>query len=289
MGMQVLDAYGALKAAGGGGGAPVTEFDASAIISGLLTLERGGTEADLSATGPGFIKQASMGAALSVGSIAQADLPVMTGDSGSGGAKGAVPAPASGDALKALFGSGIWKLPGVGTLIARQTVSSGTSVTVSGIPQTHQMLMIALQTRSAVAATVDLAQMQLGGGSLDSTAGNYYSYSLTGTGSSVTMGADTNNAAEARWRWYTSGGNAPSGASGFSLLFILNYANASAVKRMVALTSGMSGTGSSGVWAGAQGGWWYNTSAAVERFLLDFDSAAAFAAPSEYTVWGISG
>lgn len=42
--------------------------------------------------------------------IVQADLPVMTGDSGSGGAKGAVPAPAAGDAAanKVLGAGGTW-------------------------------------------------------------------------------------------------------------------------------------------------------------------------------------
>lgn len=45
--------------------------------------------------------------------IAQADLPVMTGDSGSGGAKGAVPAPATGDAAagKFLKADGTWVAP----------------------------------------------------------------------------------------------------------------------------------------------------------------------------------
>lgn len=45
-------------------------------------------------------------------SIAQSDLPVMTGDTGSGGAKGAVPAPGSGDAAanKYLKADGTWAL-----------------------------------------------------------------------------------------------------------------------------------------------------------------------------------
>lgn len=51
---------------------------------------------------------------LTAGAIAQADLPVMTGDSGSGGVKGAVPAPATGDATKFLRGDGTFQTIGGG-------------------------------------------------------------------------------------------------------------------------------------------------------------------------------
>jgi hypothetical protein len=80
-----------------------------------ISLALGGTNADLSATGAGYLKQATTGANVSVSAIAQADLPVFTGDSGSGGVKGAVPAPASGDAagLKFLMADATWKTPSV--------------------------------------------------------------------------------------------------------------------------------------------------------------------------------
>ncbi len=45
----------------------------------------------------------------SLRALAQSDLPVMTGDSGSGGVKGAVPAPAAGDASKFLRGNATWQ------------------------------------------------------------------------------------------------------------------------------------------------------------------------------------
>lgn len=49
--------------------------------------------------------------------LAQSDLPVMTGDSGAGGVKGAVPAPAAGDAaaLKFLRADGTWSIVSGGT------------------------------------------------------------------------------------------------------------------------------------------------------------------------------
>jgi len=51
---------------------------ATDIVSGLLALARGGSGADLSATGPGYLKQASGGAVVTVSAIASADLPAAT-------------------------------------------------------------------------------------------------------------------------------------------------------------------------------------------------------------------
>ncbi|MBK8139544.1 MAG: hypothetical protein IPK52_27655 [Chloroflexi bacterium] len=51
-------------------------LDAAAIASGTLLLERGGTEADLSATGGAnqFLKQSSVGAVVTVGTIGASDI-----------------------------------------------------------------------------------------------------------------------------------------------------------------------------------------------------------------------
>lgn len=92
---------------------PAHTHAASDIASGQVALARGGSGADLSATGGAgqYVKQSSAGGALSVGAIAAADYPTMVGDAGSGGTKGAVPAPASGDAAKYLKGDGTWGSP----------------------------------------------------------------------------------------------------------------------------------------------------------------------------------
>jgi hypothetical protein len=47
---------------------------ASDIVSGILALARGGTGSDLSATGPGYLKQSTLGASVTVATIAQDDL-----------------------------------------------------------------------------------------------------------------------------------------------------------------------------------------------------------------------
>lgn len=56
-------------------GAAVWEEVALLTSAGVMQLSRGGTGADLSATGPGFLKQASMGANVTVAALAAGDMP----------------------------------------------------------------------------------------------------------------------------------------------------------------------------------------------------------------------
>jgi hypothetical protein len=61
-----------------GKAASVHNHDASNINAGTLVLARGGTGANLSATGPGFLKQSSAGANVTVAALAAGDLPSHT-------------------------------------------------------------------------------------------------------------------------------------------------------------------------------------------------------------------
>jgi hypothetical protein len=101
-----------------GGGAPsfgAIDVSQSSAVTGTLNLGNGGTGTSLLLTGGTgqYLKQTASGAAISVGAIAASDLPSMVGDSGSGGTKGAVPAPASGDSAagKFLKADGTWSVP----------------------------------------------------------------------------------------------------------------------------------------------------------------------------------
>jgi len=68
------------------------------------------------------------------GEFDAARLPVMVGDSGSGGTRGAVPAPATGDATKFLRGDGTWAAGGTGTVTSVATGNglSGGPITNTG-------------------------------------------------------------------------------------------------------------------------------------------------------------
>jgi len=130
-----------------GGGAPsfgALDVSQSSSVTGALNIGNGGTGASLLLTGGTgqYLKQTASGAAVTVGAIAAADLPTMTGDSGSGGIKGVVPAPVSGDAAagKFLKADGSWNVPTFNTnwaapgTIGSTTPNSGafTTLTASG-------------------------------------------------------------------------------------------------------------------------------------------------------------
>lgn len=86
-------------------GVNLTALDASDLASGTVP------DARFPATLPaasGVNLTALNGSNVASGTVAAARLGLMTGDGGSGGAKGAVPAPATGDATKFLRGDGTW-------------------------------------------------------------------------------------------------------------------------------------------------------------------------------------
>jgi hypothetical protein len=60
------------------GDLPAHNHAASDVNSGTLALARGGASADLSATGPGFLKQTGVGAVVTVAALASGDLPAHT-------------------------------------------------------------------------------------------------------------------------------------------------------------------------------------------------------------------
>jgi collagen type I alpha len=96
----------------------------AANVTGIVAVANGGTGVSMSATGPGFLTQASAGGTVTVRSITGADLPAM-----SSSAQGAVPATGA-PSGKFLEDSGTWGTPaGSGTITG---VTAGTGLTGGG-------------------------------------------------------------------------------------------------------------------------------------------------------------
>lgn len=104
---------------------------AGALTSGQVALARGGTGADLSATGPGFLKQASGGATITVATLSAGDIPDLS----------AVYQPLDGDltAIAALSAdglprktSGTWGMDSASYLTGNQTITLSGDVSGSG-------------------------------------------------------------------------------------------------------------------------------------------------------------
>jgi hypothetical protein len=123
----------------GGGGASTGANSDITSLSGLttpLSVGQGGTGLDADITGgtSQYVKQATLGGAFTVGAIAVADYATYVGDSGSGGTKGAVPAPAAGDAAaqKYLAAGGGWSTPsGSGASASEPYVTIGNTAGLS--------------------------------------------------------------------------------------------------------------------------------------------------------------
>lgn len=100
------------------------------------------------------VRQLAEGRSNISAAVATALLNVFTGDSGSGGIKGLVPAPAAGDALKVLLGNGTWRTQGIkaGALSRDMTAASG-NVSYTGIGFTpNAVIFFANRNGTAVTA-----------------------------------------------------------------------------------------------------------------------------------------
>lgn len=211
--------------------ADVPSLAASIITTGQIGLARGGTNADLSATGgtSQVLKQSSTGAAITVAQLAFSDISgtasasqyvTMVGDSGSGGTKGAVPAPGSGDAAAAKFlkADGTWAIPsgsgagsvtsvamtGDGVIFASSV--GGSPITVSGtlvpalLTQTANMVLAGPTTGSAAAPTFRalVAADMPAGATLWSALGNASgALTLANAGNATTF----NQTSAVEWKW----------------------------------------------------------------------------------------
>lgn len=108
-----------------------TTVDTSMIISGLLPLARGGTGADLSGTGPGFVKQAGFGNPFTVAFLGISDIPQH--DLLSTTHSGTIPGtPAAGDMIFANSAGPSWTRRAIGVL--------GTVLTSTGIAPAWSVL-----------------------------------------------------------------------------------------------------------------------------------------------------
>lgn len=187
-----------------------------------------------------------------------------TGDSGSGGAKGAVPAPAAGDAAagKFLKASGGWDVPGGGsggmTLIQTITAGGGGAATLdfTSIPGTYNHLVLLFNGKG-----------DTGGGEVsvflrfnNDTGSNYDGQWIQGQGSSPLSGAVSANGDGVFIGNITDGGGL-SGRAGAIRVEIVDYANTNWGKIALSRYGYHNNGGFSNLRTGETYGNWNSTSA----------------------------
>jgi len=158
---------------------PSDDYDISGsplTADGSITVSKKSKSANVVLAGPG----SGADAAPTFRSLVQADLPVMTGDSGSGGVKGAVPAPAASDASKYLRGDASWHTPFGGSTEVPSGSIDGTNtsftcvnalgahdlVIVDGIVDTSALAGSGTTIITSIAPRASLVVVHLPGGDL---------------------------------------------------------------------------------------------------------------------------
>lgn len=148
---------------------PAHNHAASDINSGTLALARGGTAADLSTTGPGFLKQASGGAVVTVAALAAGDIPNLdTGKLTTG-------------TLPLVRGGTGANLSATGPGFLKQA-SGGTAVSVAALvagdlpSHTHTSAQISDATAAATASTIALRDSDGGAWFAYAAANNLWAY-----------------------------------------------------------------------------------------------------------------
>lgn len=217
--------------------------------AGVVPVAKGGTHADLSATGGAYqvLKQITSGADITV------------------------------------------SLPGSALLNTFTTFSGSAALTISSISQVFQDLEVTLLIRSGTAAATDTLYVQFGAGSLDTTAANYTSYDIIhfGASGSVIQSALENFGSVAQLKMAVLGNTAPSNDVSLIVLRIPRYSSADAQKQIVGMSTGLYQGSAGGLWQGGQAGVWRNT-AAVEQIKLTLLSGGNFASGCAYSVRGLA-
>lgn len=222
------------------------------------------------------------GAAIGSGTVARARLQVMTGDAGAGGASGAVPTPASGDAAanKFLKADATWSVTpnGLAVLSANSILGgNAASFDLTSISGSYSHLKLLLKLRSDKAGvTQENIYLRFNN---DSTAGNYYSYGLNeNTATTPALAATERLGATGTGIEIRLGCTAATATSGYfahSEVTILNYANANTPKQ-VFWNGGIQLNNSAGSLADIRGNALWTSTAAINRITILPVSAGNF-------------
>lgn len=174
--------------------------------------------------------------------------------------------------------------PGAYELISTTVLGSDTaSVTFSSIVGTYKHLQIRMTGRiSATSSLLGSTLIRLNG---DTTAANYSSHFLRGSGSSVSSFAVLGSSG-----FYALNSTAGNGSSanifGSAIIDILDYSSTSKYKTGRTMSGGL--TSSTTTFIVLQSGLWMNTASVTSITLVD-ESANNFITGSRFSLYGIKG
>ncbi len=212
----------------------------------------------------------------------------MTGDAGSGGTSGAAPAPATGDAIRGLFGDATYV--GAARKLVALTVlgADAANIDLTSIPTTYSSLLLRLWLRSDRAATLDNTYLRFNN---DSTASHYYSYTVEASGATVAFTSIQRLAATGTGVEINDGAMGNTGPSNeYSMLDIEIFNYASAVSnRVVRINGYVRGSTTGGtLHALFGGGTFLEAATAISRITILPVTGSNWKAGSAYMLYGLS-
>ncbi len=163
--------------------------------------------------------------------------------------------------------------------------ADATSVSISAsVPQTFKHLLLYLEARTDLAATVDNLLLRF---NADATAGNYYTQYAVESGSSVTA-AEILGASTGIFLPNAAVGASGSAGNGGAAVLILNYTSATMRRVVHAECSALAGTTSGLVKAGRAKSFWMNTSGAITSITLHPSGGTNLKQNTAYALYGLN-
>ena len=176
----------------------------------------------------------------------------------------------------------LWAPSGAYDSIATTTVGAGgtSSITFSSIPSTYTHLQIRFTARTNRANAIDPFYVRMNS---DSTAANYVSHALYGSGTSAVSNNTTGE--PGTFHYLVSGANANTSVFGSMVIDILDYTNTN--KYTTTRSIGGSDNNGSGFIC-FNSGLWMNTNAVTSLTILPF-VGPNFVEYSTFSLYGIKG
>lgn len=167
----------------------------------------------------------------------------------------------------------------------RTLVSAAASITISNIPGIYKHLLLIIEARTDLAATIDAMLLRFNG---DSSAANYTSQWLAASGTSVTAGEFIGVTSTGIFLPSAAPGNTGSAGNGYCIIQIPNYTS-STMRRLVDVKCGaLAANTSTNMKKGDSSGVWQNTVNPITSITFLPNGGANIAANSAYTLYGLN-
>lgn len=176
--------------------------------------------------------------------------------------------------------------PAVYINTARTALGAGAaSVTISSIPATYKHLLLIIEARTDVAATLDNLILRF---NADATAGNYYTQYVTYANTTVAAAEILGSGTTGVLLPLAAVGNTGAAGNGYALVWVFNYTSTTMRRIVDAKCGALAATSTGNVRKAESTGYWNNTSDAISSITFLPSIGTNLATNSAYTLYGFN-